>query len=149
MSRKTKNEPDLKVVDFINKSNDQSSSEDEPLELVIQKVRRPHSGADEAKTGSGAIETVPDVETHIVNPISQPVVPKRIRKKYPKKETPTQTTPPVPPSTPDSDYLAEVKSLREELERAKKGLHEVKKENISIRKNDLDTRREMMRLRFG
>ena len=147
MSRKTKNEPDLKVVDFINKSNDQSSSEDEPLELVIQKVRRPHSGF---PTGG---DKVPDVETHIVNPISQPVVPKRIRKKYPKKETqtlnPSPTTPPVPPSTPDSDYLAEVKTLREELERAKKGLHEVKKENISIRKNDLDTRREMMRLRFG
>jgi hypothetical protein len=82
-----------------------------------------------------------------------PVPPKRIRKKYPK--TPIvvpQTGGLLPDPVPEivlPDYQAEAKLLREELDRTKKGLHEAKKENLTIRKNDLDTRREMMRLRFG
>ena len=140
MPRKTKTEPDPKVQDFIDKSNDQSSSEDEPLELVIQKVRRP----------------VPTVVEPVVEPVVEkvlPVPPKRIRKKYPAKistpnpELTTDITSTIQPVLPD--YQSEAKLLREELERTKKGLHEAKRENMSIRKNDLDTRRELMRLRFG
>ena len=79
----------------------------------------------------------------VVEPVIEkvlPVPPKRIRKKYPAKIT-------IQPVLPD--YQSEAKLLREELERTKKGLHEAKRENMSIRKNDLDTRRELMRLRFG
>ena len=138
MPRKTKPEPDPKVQDFIAKSNDQSSSEDEAIELVIQKVRRPEP-------------VIP--ETMI------PVPPKRIRKKYPKTPIVVQQTGgllpdpvadiPVIAPVVLPDYQAEAKLLREELDRTKKGLHDAKKENLTIRKNDLDTRREMMRLRFG
>ena len=145
MPRKNKTEPDLKVQEFISKSNDQSSSEDEAIELVIQKVRRPEP-------------VIP--ETMI------PVPPKRIRKKYPKTPIVVQQTggllpdpvadipviSQIPTGIPPvvlPDYQAEAKLLREELDRTKKGLHDAKKENLTIRKNDLDTRREMMRLRFG
>lgn len=135
MPPKKKVEPNPKVDEFINKVDDNTSSDDEPYELVVQKVRT---------------QTAPPVMDEV---LPEPVKPKRVVRRKPK--TPAVSPHPEGPD-PLTSIQAELIAMREELARSKvesatarKQAEDVKKENVAIRKNEIDARREMMRLRFN
>lgn len=131
MPRKSKSEPNEKVAEFISKTDDNSSSDDE-LELVLHKRDRA--------------------------PVAEiPEKPKRA----PRKNGRAGNSVPKPsavviPSVAAPDYSAEINAMKAELERIRLENSSMRKQNedthrevIAVRKNELDARREMMKLRFN
>jgi len=129
MPPRKKIEPNPKVESFISRTDNNSSSEDEPLEIVVQRVRK-------------VVEPIPVVEPVVVEPIKKKVV----RKPRPK----TAVLPPIVEPTPIvNDTQQELKALREELALSKKKHSDTHNENISLRRNEIDLRRQAMVLRFN